>query len=357
MDKKIVLLGIDLSKSWFQCHGVNAKSHAVYKKKLTKSRLIELVSNLSKCVIAMEACGGAHYFARKFKELGHEVRLIAPQYVKPYVKSNRDDAVDAEAIVEAASRPNMRYVPVKEPWRQELQCLHRVRQRLVKAKTALTNEIRGTLFEFGVTIARGDYSLEKKIRELLSVENDLISTTLKTLLQDLYSELLELKRRISAYEDKLAAVAKNNKAYKRLEPVRGIGLITVTALMIALADPKIFKNGRHFSAWVGLVPKHSGTGGKNKNLSISKRGNTYLRGLLIHGARAVVSRVVARVAAGKEITDPLDKWIYRLYEKKGANKTAVALANKNARIVWALLVRDVEYDNRLVTGLSVDKAA
>jgi len=356
MNDKIVLMGIDLSKSNFQCHGVNAVGQCVYRKKLTKKKLLELVSNLSECMIATEACGGAHYFARKFQELGHEVRLIAPQYVKPFVKSNKDDAADAEAIVEAALRPNMHFVPIKQIWQQDLQCIHRVRQRLVRNKTALTNEIRGLLYEYGIVIAKGDLALNKKLNELLASENDTITVMTKSLIQDLHSELLEIEDKISKYEKRLEELAKKDKSHQRLEPIRGVGLISMTALIIALADPWSFKNGRHFSAWLGLVPKHSGTGGKNRNLTISKRGNSYLRSLLIHGARAVVGRVQIKVAKGKELTDPLDQWIFKLYEKKGTNKTAVALANKNARIAWALIAHDEPYDNRLTTSIREEAA-
>jgi transposase len=350
MNKKIVTLGIDLSKSVFQCHGVNDKGMQVFKKTLTRSRLLQFVSNLSKCVIVTEACGGANYFARKFKEFGHEARLIAPVYVKPFVKSNKDDDADAEAIVEADSRPNMRYVPIKQPWQQDLQSIHRVRQRLIRNKTALTNEMRGLLMEYGITIPKGDSALIKRLPQIIAGEDDTLSGILLSLTQDLFSELIQIKQNISGYEKKLAQIAKKEKAYECLNSIRGIGLISITALVIALADPKVYKNGRHFSAWLGLVPKHTGTGGKNRNLGISKRGDNYTRGLLIHGARAAVRAALIKVEKGEKSLDVLEKWIVKLCEKKGVNKTAVALANKNARIAWALMASGQQYDVKLASG-------
>ncbi len=358
MDNKIVQLGIDLSKSSFQCHGANAAGYPVYRKKLTRAKLFEFIFNLPQCTIITEACCGAHFYARKFQEFGHEVKLIAPQYVKPFIKSNKDDAADAEAIVEAASRPNMSFVPIKQTWQQDLQSIHRVRQRLSRNKTALTNEIRGLLSEYGVTIAKGDPALIKKLRELLANgETDTITIMIISLMQDLFSELIEIKQKISEYEKMLGHVAKKQSAYNRLNSIRGLGLISISALMIALADPRVFKNGRHFSAWLGLVPKHSGTGGKNRNLGISKRGDTYLRSLLVHGARSAVSAVCIKAATNHRPLDPLEKWIFKLYEKKGTNKAAVALANKNARIAWALIAHHREYDEKLTSYLQSKEAA
>jgi len=349
MDKKIVQLGIDLSKSNFQCHGVNADGQCVYRKKLTKTKLFEFVANLPQCTIITEACGGAHYFAGKFQELGHKAKLIAPQYVKPFVKSNKDDAADAEAVVEAASRPNMHFVPIKERWQQDLQSIHRVRSRLSRNKTALTNEIRGLLCEYGITIAKGDSALIIKLRELLAGESDSISLTIKSLMQELLSELLEIKEKISKHEKKLERITKDQSGFKRLNSIRGLGLISISALIIALADPGIFKNGRHFSAWLGLVPKHSGTGGINRNMGISKRGDNYIRRLLVHGARSAVRAVNLKADKKGVPLDPLEKWVYNLYQKKGMNKAAVALANKNSRIAWALIAHDRQYDEKLTS--------
>jgi transposase len=349
MGKKIVLMGIDLSKSVFQCHGVNAAGQCNYRKRLSRTKLFEFVSNIPKCTIVVEACGGAHYFARKFQEFGHNAKLIAPQYVKPFVKSNKDDAADAEAIVEAASRPNMQYVPIKQVWQQDLQSIHRVRQRLIRSKTALTNEIRGLLYEYGIVIPKGDSALMSRLSQLLAEDNETVTEMLKSVIQDLLSELIEIKKKILEYETKLSELGKKDNSFKRLNSIKGVGLISITALIIALADPSVFKNGRHFAAWLGLVPKHSGTGGINKNMGISKRGNTYLRSLLVHGARAVVRAVNMKAAKDKNSLDSLERWVHKLYLEKGTNRAAVALANKNARIAWALIAHNTEFDAKLAS--------
>jgi transposase len=357
MDKKIVLLGIDLSKSTFQCHGINADGQCVYRKSLTKTKLLEFVSNLSKCTIVTEACGGAHYFARTFQSLGHEAKLIAPQFVKPFVKTNSNDATDAEAITEAALRPNMRFVPIKQEWQQDLQCMHRVRQRLIRNKTALTNEIRGLLLEYGIVIPLGDTALMQKLSEVLANDNQVLSERSRFVMQDLYSELIALKGKIREYDKLLETTAKKDEAYKRLSSVRGIGIICITALIIALADPFVFKNGRHFAAWLGLVPKHSGTGGVNRNMGISKRGERYIRSLMIHGARSVVHVVNRKAVKDENSLDPLEKWLFRLSKTKGTNRAAVALANKNARIVWALMAHKTEFDANIASYNVLETAA
>ncbi len=357
MDKKIVVLGVDLSKAVFQCHGVNATSQRVCRKKLTKTKLLGFVSNIPKCTIVMEACGGAHYLARKFQEFGHEAKLIAPQYVNPFVKTNKDDGADAEAIVEAASRPNMHYVPIKQIWQQDLQSIERVRERLIKNKTALTNEIRGLLFEYGIVIPKGDSVLTEKMPKVLASDNDAITETAKSVMLDLFSEFFEIKEKILNFETKLANIVKKDPNYKKLDAIKGVGMISIAALIIALADPKVFKNGRHFAAWLGLVPKHSGTGGKNKNLGISKRGDSYMRKILIHGARSAVHAVNMKAEKDKNSLDPLEKWIFKLYQAKGTNLAAVALANKNARIAWALMAHNKKYDVNLASHSPLKVAA
>ncbi len=357
MDKKIVLMGIDLSKSVFQCHGVNAAGQCNYRKRLTRTKLFEFVSNIPKCTIVVEACGGAHYFARRFQAFGHEAKLIAPQYVKPFVKSNKDDAADAEAIVEAASRPNMKFVPIKQVWQQDLQSIHRVRQRLIRSKNALTNEIRGLLYEYGIVIPKGDSALMTRLSQLLTEDNETITDLFKSVIQDLFSELIEIKKKILEYESKLSDLSKKDSSFKRLDSIRGVGLISITALIIALADPRFFKNGRHFAAWLGLVPKHSGTGGKNKNMGISKRGDTYLRSMLVHGARSAIRAVNIKAAKDVNSLDSLERWIHKLYLEKGTNLAAVALANKNARIAWALMAHNTKFDVKLASKPLLKSAA
>lgn len=332
-DKGIALLGIDLAKSCFQLHGVDANSKVILNKKLSRNKLIELVANLPKCTIAMEACSGASWFTRKFKAFGHDVKLIAPQFVKPFVKGNKNDQADAQAIVEAALRPSMHFVAPKETWQQDIQMLHNIRSRLVHNKTALMNQIRGFLTEYGIVVAKGAMSLKKSLIEILqrSISCGDVSHLGVRMLQKLYSELLRLEIEIKEYEKELKDMAKRSEECQRLLSVKGFGFLTVTSLISAIGDPSQFKNGRQFSAWLGLVPKHAGTGGKNRILGISKRGNKYLRCLLIHGARSYV-RVVVSKAKNNEPLDDLSCWIDRLHRKIGWNKTCVALANTELRV-------------------------
>lgn len=342
--KKVSLIGIDIAKNVFQLHAVNEKGHCIWTRKLTRKKLMELILNTPPCLIAMEACGGSHYLARKFKEWGHELRLIAPQFVKPYVQGNKNDAADAAAICEAVTRPGMNFVSIKEIWQLDLQAVHRIRQRLIRQRTALMNEVRGFLYEYGIVFDQGASAWEKTIKHILSDDETEITQEAKNLFQELYSEWLRIQESIGKHEKRLSELAKKSSEAKRLAKVGGLGLITITALLIALADPKQFKNGRHFSAWIGLVPRHTGTGGKNRILGISKRGNKYLRSLLVHGARAKLQSVTRKLAKGEKF-DSLEHWIYRLYTKKGWNKTAVALANKNARIAWALVNSEENFES------------
>jgi len=340
----ITLLGIDLAKNVFQLHGVDQRGKVVFKKKLTRPKFIEFVVNLSPCLLVMEACGSAHFFARKFTSFGHEVKLIAPQFVKPFVKGNKNDAADAKAICEAAQRPDMNFVSPKSVWQQDLQFVHRVRERLVKNRTALMNEIRGMLYEYGIVIAKGRSSLDRAVKDCLSHSNEEeLSKSGKSLLQSLYSELLEIEQKIMDHDQTLQKVNKESELAQNLEKIGGFGVITVTALLITLANPGQFKNGRQFSAYLGLVPRHSGTGGKNRILGISKRGDSYLRTLLVHGARSKLKGVIMK-AGGNNPLDPLDRWVFRLYLSKGWNKTCVALANKNARIAWSIANSGESFD-------------
>ncbi len=344
-DKRIALLGIDLAKSCFQLHGVDASGMVILNKMLSRNKLIQLTANLPKCTIVMEACSGANWYTRKFKGFGHEVKLIAPQFVRPFVKGNKNDQADAQAIVEAASRPSMHFVTPKEIWQQDIQALHNIRSRLVHNKTALMNQIRGILTEYGIVVVKGVSSLKTSLMGILQgalSRGDLSHLGIR-MLQKLYSELLNLETEIKTYEKELKDMAKRSEECQRLQAIKGFGYLTVTGLIGAIGDPSQFKNGRQFSAWLGLVPKHTGTGGKNRVLGISKRGNTYLRCLLIHGARAYL-RVVVSKATQNAPLDDLSCWINRLYQKTGWNRTCVALANKNARIAWAILNFKEEYN-------------
>ncbi|MBT8419656.1 MAG: IS110 family transposase, partial [Gammaproteobacteria bacterium] len=284
----IKVLGIDIAKQSFQLHGVDEGGHIVFKKKLTRGKLVTFVANLPPCVIGMEACGGAHHWYRVFTEMDHTVHLMAPQFVKPFVKSNKNDAADAEAICEAVQRPSMRFVPAKSIEQQDVQSLHRIRSRLIANRTAQSNQIRGLLLEYGIIIPQGLSHLRKRIPELLEDDENGLTPMFREVLRELYDEIVHLDKRIVSLESKLESVSKQNQNCQLLQTIPGIGLLTATALVAAIGNPSAFKSGREMAAWLGLVPRQHSTGGKPTLLGISKRGDNYLRNLLIHGGRSVV---------------------------------------------------------------------
>jgi transposase len=329
-------LGIDLAKNVFQLHGIDSTGKVTMQRKLSRTKLLEFIVKLPPCLIGMEACGGSNYFARKFIEYGHTVKLMSPQFVKPYVKSNKNDRNDAEAICEAVTRPNMRFVAIKSIVQQDLQSLHRIRSNLIQSRTALVNQIRGLLAEYGVIIPKQVQNLRNQLPEILADDKNELSIIMRTEFNLLYQDLVNLDDRISSYDTKLKEICNNNRDCQRILEIEGVGFITATAIIAAVGDPKAFKNGREFSAWLGLVPRQSSSGGKERLLGISKRGDKYIRTLLIHGARSVVCKV-----SNKE--DKRSIWIQKLKERRGMNKTCVAVANKNARIIWALLNKKEAY--------------
>jgi transposase len=326
-----------LAKNVFQLHGADSRGKAVLKKTLTRNKLAEVIANLPRCQIVMEACGGANYWARKFNEYGHNVKLISPQFVKPFVKSNKNDRNDAEAIVEAASRPSMRYVSAKTIEQQDLQSLLRLREGCIEMRTKMSNQLRGLLAEYGVAIPKGMSHLHKALPKLFDRGKDNeLTAALKEMLEMQYNLLLAMEQQITTYETKLKMIAKTNEACQRVQQVEGIGPITAVALAATISNPNDFKNGRHFAAYIGLVPRQHSSGGRERLLGISKHGDSYLRQLLIHGARSVV------LYSGKK-TDTRSRWINGLKMRAGVNRTCVALANKNARIVLALLKNKEAY--------------
>lgn len=328
---EISVLGIDLAKSSFQLHGVDQNDHTICKKKLTRQKLKEFMVNLLPCLVAMEACGSAHYWARLFTSYGHEVKLIAPQFVKPYVKSNKNDAADAEAICEAAQRPTMRFVSIKAVEQQDLQSLHRIRSLLVSQRTARINQLRGLLQEYGIEFAQGSRVLFRQVPLILEDAENRLSVLFRELLSDSYEELVHLDTKIKDYDRKIGQMGQQNEDAKRLQTIPGIGSITATALVAAIGSSVAnFKNGRELAAWLGLVPRQHSTGGRNQLLGISKRGDVYLRNLLIHGARSVLMYVDKR-------TDTRSLWSQSLMTRRHKNVATVALANKMARTVFALL--------------------
>ncbi len=332
----IQTIGLDLAKHIFHVHGVDATGQVVVSRALQRIEVSRFFANLPPCLVGMEACGGAHHWARTLKLLGHDVRLISPQFVKPYVKSNKSDKNDAEAICEAVSRPSMRFVPVKTDEQLDILAVHRLRSRLVANKIALINQIRGLLAERGIIMAREVASLHRRLPEILETVDNGLSDNFRALLADLYRQLVELETQIHQYDRQIRCIYTQHEACQRLGAIEGIGPLTATALYASAGDAQVFKNGRQFAAWLGLVPKQHSSGGKPRLLGISKRGDVYLRTLLIHGGRAALGR------AGHK-TDPRSQWLCALRARHHYNVAAVALANKNARIAWALLARGETY--------------
>lgn len=333
------LLAIDLAKSSFQAHLASHQGRVLTRKKLSRSALAAFVAKADASVVAMEACAGANYWGRRFEALGKQVRLLAPQYVKPFVKTNKNDANDAEAIAEAAVRPTMRFVPLKTVAQQDISSLHCIRSRLVAQRTALTNQTRGLLAEYGVVVAQGHAKLRLCLLELQRdgvFRGDLTAFMLRKL-EELDCELKGLDERIAACDLEVKQLCEQDELSREMTKIVGIGPLTATALRALSGDMSQFKNGRQFAAFLGLVPRQQSTGGKTRLLGISKRGDAYVRTLLIHGARASL------VSAHKR-TDYRSKWVTRLKESKGMNRAAVALANRNARTVFALLRRGRPFD-------------
>lgn len=335
--KVVSLLGIDLAKDVFQLHGVDDAGKAILKKRLRRAELLPFLANLSPCLIGIEVCGGSNYWAREFEKIGHTAKQIAPQFVKPYRKSNKNDANDAEAICEAVGRPNMRFVPTKRAEDQDTQSVHRIRQRLISQRTGLSNEIRGFLLEYGIALPKSISRLRKEIPTLVENKSNGLTEPIRALLIQLHEEMDFLDEQISSYDEKIKLFFKNSELCQRISKVAGVGIITATALVASSsALAKALKNGRQFSAALGLVPRQNSSGNKEQLLSITKTGDNYIRGLLIHGARSAI-----KVAANKE--DKTSKWVTEKVRTRGHNRACVALANKNARIIWVLITKGVEY--------------
>ena len=332
---KITTVGIDLAKSVFQIHGVDERGKPVVKKQIKRDQMAPFFANLPPCLIGMEACGSAHHWARKLEGFGHTVRLMAPQFVKPYVKTNKNDVADAEAICEAVARPNMRFVPVKSVEQQAVLSWHRVRQGFVKARTAQANQIRGLLGEFGFIMPQGITNIKKRVPELVETAANELPATFRNLVNRLLDHFKELDRQVGELEAQIKAWHRSSELSQKLEKIPGIGPLGASALVASIADAKSFDNGRQVSAWLGLVPRQHSSGGKPTLLGMSKRGDSYLRTLLIHGARSAI------VAAQRKAN--ANPWLTGLLHRRNPNIAAVALANKNARTVWALLAHDREF--------------
>ncbi len=333
---QVSVLGIDLAKQVLHVVAMDDTGTIVWRKRVARSGLRPLIAQLAPMVIGMEACGGAHYGARRFREHGHVVKLMAPQFVKPYVKSNKHDMADAEAIGEAVTRPTMRFVPIKELAQQDFQALHRVRERLVKARTALINEMRGLLSEYGIVLPQGGTKFRPGLLPTLEQEQGKLTARGRAIFEHLYAEWRALEERLAYDNEQLEAICQAHPVCQRLLTIPGIGPLTATALVAAVNDATHFKNGRQLAAWLGLVPRQHSTGGQPHLLGISTRGDCYLRKLLVHGARATLRWTKLK-------HDRRSQWVRALLARRGTNRAVVALANKNARIAWVLLTTDQVY--------------
>lgn len=332
----ITMIGLDLAKNVFQVHGMNAAGDVVLRRRLKRGQLERFFAGLESCRVGMEACGGAHHWARRLAALGHEVRIMPPQYVRPYVKTNKNDAADAGAICEAMQRPEMRFVAMKSVEQQALLTMHRVREHLIAERVGAINAIRAHAAEFGLVIAKGPRHVATLLDQITSTEDSVMPPVAKRMIATLAVHLQELEARLAEVDAELHAVHRVNEASQRLATIPGVGPITASALVASVGDVSQFKSARHLAAWLGLVPRQNSTGGKTRLGPISKRGDPYLRKLLIHGARTVLRWRRAGVNAA-------DGWLADLIKRKSPNVAATALANKNARIVWALLTRNQIY--------------
>lgn len=345
--KKCNTISIDLAKTVFQVAIINATGKIVSNRKISRNKLLSLISRQVPSRIVMEACGSSNYWGRQFKAAGHEVLLIAGQHVKPFLKSNKNDANDAIAIYEASRRPNMKYVSIKTLEQQDIQSLHRSRQRLIDSRTSLANHARGILSEYGIIFNQGLSRLRKGFVTFLSGENSSndVTSMLMELTHEWYDELQTLDNAIEEKDKKIKQIARQSEQARRLMQVEGIGPITATAMVATLGQAATdFKNGREMAAFLGLTPRQYSSGGQAKLGKISKRGDTYLRTLLVNGATSVLNVV------GKK-HDPKSHWINQLLSRMHKNKVRIALANKMARIAWAILAKGENYKPELASSV------
>jgi transposase len=330
-----VTIGMDIAKSVFVVHGVDAAGEVVIRRRLTRRRVLPLFEKLPACLVGIEACAAAHYWGRQLRELGHEVRLMPPSYVKPYVKRQKNDTADAEAICEAVTRPTMRFVAIKTPEQQSVQCLHRVRLMLIRQRTQLANAIRGHMAEHGLVAPVGRNGLAQLARIIADAEDDRLPETTRTCLTMLVEQLDLVSRQILETDRRVMANARASETGKRLMEVPGVGPVLASAIVAAVPDPKAFRSGRNLAAWIGLVPRQNSSGGKERLGGITKQGNRYLRQLLVVGALAVI-----RYAQRHGTRRP---WLVQLLARRATKVAAVALANKIARIIWAMMITGDRY--------------
>ena len=340
---QIASVGIDLGKTTFHVVALNDHGKIVARKKFSRQQLLAYTANLPSSLIGIEACSGAHFIGAALRDQGHDVRLIPAQFVKPFLKSNKNDFLDAEAIAEAVARKNMRFVPIKTDDQLDLQALHRVRDRLVNRRTALINQIRGFLLERGIVFAQGPANLRRQMPAILEDAEQKITPRMRNLLDHLWQEWKSLNAEIESISDEVDAIANQDAACQRLRRIPGVGPLVATATVAAIGNGAAFRKGREFAAWLGLIPRQHSTGGKARLLGISKRGNIYLRRMFIHGARAMLLRV--RYDTGR-----FGQWAHELELRAPRNKVVVAVANKLARIAWAVLATGNEYRNQAIAA-------
>ncbi|WP_428544047.1 IS110 family transposase [Profundibacter sp.] len=333
---EITTLGIDLAKSVFQLHGVDAAGQIVLMKKLRRNAVLEFMSALPPCLVGIEACGTSHFWAREIAALGHDVRLIPPAYVKPYVKRQKNDMADAEAICEAVTRPNMRFVPIKTPGQQGVMVLHRTRKLLIRQRTMMLNSFRSHLAEFGIIAPQGPQHVVRMAKAMKDGEHDDLPEVARTALLGFARQLETLTVEIRLLDNQLRAWHRQSAVSQRLQTIPGVGFITATAMAASVPDPAAFASGRQFAAFLGLVPRQNSSGGKDRLGRISKMGDPYLRTLLVNGATSIIRR------DGRD-DSATGIWIRRLLDKKPARVVTVAIANKTARIIWAVLLRGDVY--------------
>lgn len=340
MDIKV--LGIDLAKDIFQLCGTDSGGNQILSKRLTRAKFKKFMCQLSPCLIGIEACGGSHYWHRWLSSQGHTVKMIAPQFVKPYVKSNKTDYNDAQAIAEAVTRPSMRFVEPKPIVRQDIQSLHRLRSSRVSDRTAISNQIRGLLSEYGIVLAKGINVLKRKFGEILEDGDNELSMLMREELNRLWQHFKSLDALVAHYDERLKEIARTNEVCKRLLQIPGFGVLTATIVYADIGNGSQFKNGREMAAYYGTVPRQVSSGNRQKLLGISKRGDRYIRTLLIHGGRTVVQHAPKKL-------DRLSQWINDKVARSHKNKAAVAVANKNVRVAWAMLKRNENYVPALPT--------
>ena len=334
---EIITIGIDIAKNVFQIHGVDETGDVVVRRQLRRRQVLPFFHRLPACLIGMEACASSHHWAREIGKLGHEVKLMPPRYVKPYVKRNKNDAADAEAICEAVTRPNMRFVPIKTEEQQSVLMLHRTRQLFVRQRTTVINAIRAHMAEFGIVAGIGRNGVEALLALIVKGEDERIPPQARDCLMALAMQLELLKRQILEGDRRVLAWHRQNKLSKRLEAIPGVGPLIASALVASIPDPTIFRSGRDMSAWIGLVPKQNSTGGKARLGSITKAGNRYLRKLLVIGALSVIKRA-------KQVGYTRHPWLVALLARRTTMIAAIALANKIARVAWAMMARGERFE-------------